>query len=733
MRGNYATWNPLDKDDGITSVTNGNLNVVTNGSNGSIKSTIAFPSGKWYWEVTSDAVNSGGTQAIGIIPQSQPPTNNMSDSGKLGYALDVSNTDRKFENGTATSYGTYTQANGAIYMLAFDQDAGKLWYGIDGTWLASGAPASGTNPSSSSISTSTAYCAAVSDNTISGTFTVNFGQRPFAYTAPSGFKALCTQNLPPVTIGATGPQGIPGVAGPAGSTGATGPAGPQGSQGIQGIQGIQGVPGPVGPAGLNWQGAWSNGGIYVADDAVSFNGASYFCINPVGPAILDPAADTANWALLASEGAQGPQGLTGAAGPQGVAGPQGIPGPNQITIDTTDILNGGSRRVLFQSVAGKVSEDARYTYNPANGNLNSTGLANTATNSAFGSNALQSSTTGQFLSAFGLGALQNNSSGGNNTAVGSYALNVNNSNNNTAVGYFALSNSNAVDNTAVGYAAGSVITTGKWNAAIGSQAMSLGTNSSTKSVAVGYKALYSATSNSVAVGFEALMSNLAIETVAVGESALRANTTGTLNTGVGFNALKLNTTGLGNTATGHRALASNVTGNNNTAFGASTLPLNTGSSNTAIGSGALTANTSGAGNLAVGVNALANNTTGTGNIAIGESSLLANSTGTDNLALGVNALSVTTSSGNIGIGTNAGSDNTIGINNILIGGSTTTQDFNNSVIIGNNAQATTDNQLVIGTLADPVGTITASVPTPDNQWLVNINGRNYLIPMEYVP
>jgi hypothetical protein len=31
----------------------------------------------------------------------------------------------------------------------------------------------------------------------------NFGQRPFAYTAPSGFKALCTQNLPTPTIGAT--------------------------------------------------------------------------------------------------------------------------------------------------------------------------------------------------------------------------------------------------------------------------------------------------------------------------------------------------------------------------------------------------------------------------------------------------------------------------------------------------------------------------------------------------
>ena len=203
VRSNYATWNPLDKDDGITSVTNGNLNVVTNGSNGSIKSTIAFPSGKWYWEVTSDTIGGAGTQAVGIIPQSQPPTNNMSDIGKLGYALDVSFSDRKFENGTATSYGTYTQANGAIYMLAFDQTSGKLWYGINGTWLASGDPATGTNASSSSIPTTTSYCAAVSDNTVSATFTVNFGQRAFAYTAPSGFKALCTQNLPPVDIGAT--------------------------------------------------------------------------------------------------------------------------------------------------------------------------------------------------------------------------------------------------------------------------------------------------------------------------------------------------------------------------------------------------------------------------------------------------------------------------------------------------------------------------------------------------
>jgi hypothetical protein len=32
----------------------------------------------------------------------------------------------------------------------------------------------------------------------------NFGQRAFAYTAPSGFKALCTQNLPEGTITTSG-------------------------------------------------------------------------------------------------------------------------------------------------------------------------------------------------------------------------------------------------------------------------------------------------------------------------------------------------------------------------------------------------------------------------------------------------------------------------------------------------------------------------------------------------
>lgn len=107
--------------------------------------------------------------------------------------------------------------------------------------------------------------------------------------------------------------------------------------GAQGPQGPQGVPGPVGPAGLNWQGAWSALGTYVADDAVGFGGASYFCIvASVGPSISDPSVDLVSWALLASQGAigpQGPQGIQGAQGPAGSGGSGTLPsGTNYQTL-----------------------------------------------------------------------------------------------------------------------------------------------------------------------------------------------------------------------------------------------------------------------------------------------------------------------------------------------------------------------------------------------------------------
>jgi hypothetical protein len=105
------------------------------------------------------------------------------------------------------------------------------------------------------------------------------------------------------------------------SIGPTGPAGPQG---------------PVGPAGLRWRGSWVSGTSYIADDAVGYNGASYFCILATS-GTSNPTVATSNWALLASQGAVGPAGPTGATGATGPQGPIGV--ATQTLQDTINLGN----------------------------------------------------------------------------------------------------------------------------------------------------------------------------------------------------------------------------------------------------------------------------------------------------------------------------------------------------------------------------------------------------------
>lgn len=104
--------------------------------------------------------------------------------------------------------------------------------------------------------------------------------------------------------------------GPIGLTGAQGPVGPTGSTGQTGPQGVPGIDGAVGPAGLNWQGLFVGGTSYILNDAVSYEGASYFCINPTTSTVT-PDLNTGDWALLAAQGANGQQGIQGAPGVSG--------------------------------------------------------------------------------------------------------------------------------------------------------------------------------------------------------------------------------------------------------------------------------------------------------------------------------------------------------------------------------------------------------------------------------
>jgi len=199
--------------------------------------------------------------------------------------------------------------------------------------------------------------------------------------------------------------------------------------------------------------------------------------------------------------------------------------------------------------------------------------------------------------------------------------------NNTAEGTDALfSLTTGTDNTAIGFDALFSNTTGSENTAIGSDAL-LSNTTGIRNAANGFAALESNTTG--------------VRNTATGRAALANNTTGNDNTGDGHDALFSNTTGIHNTATGSFALLFSTTANDNTADGYAAMLFNTiGNRNAAVGYWALYNNTTGNNNTANGYSALVNNTTGNDNIAVGNFAGSNLTTGDNNIDIGNQGVAV---------------------------------------------------------------------------------------------
>ena len=194
--GNYCVWNPLASQSGIT-LSDGNLLAsagAVNSGNARSNGTISVSSGKWYYEVT--LITAGTNDIYGIGQEQLITTYVGADAKSYGYAPEEG---VKKNNGTDTSYGS-TGTTGDVFMCAFDLDNLKVFFGKNGTWFDSSNPANGTSPAFTL--TSGVYAPVIRPYSSSGTaqLAVNFGQRAFAYSAPSGYKALCTANLDDPTI-----------------------------------------------------------------------------------------------------------------------------------------------------------------------------------------------------------------------------------------------------------------------------------------------------------------------------------------------------------------------------------------------------------------------------------------------------------------------------------------------------------------------------------------------------
>jgi hypothetical protein len=187
VRGNYNTWNPLQTLGGTGgTVSNGNLDFSIGTSQNNVASTLFVTSGKWYCEITPTAIT--GT-SIGEIT--------INDSnGNIAVGYRSTGTKDVDSYSTNAAYGA-TWTVGDTIGVAFDVDNKQV------TFYKNGTSQGAITYTGSALTTNSmgVLCAWRTSATFAGT--ANFGQRPFAYTAPSGFKALCTQNLPVPSIGAT--------------------------------------------------------------------------------------------------------------------------------------------------------------------------------------------------------------------------------------------------------------------------------------------------------------------------------------------------------------------------------------------------------------------------------------------------------------------------------------------------------------------------------------------------
>jgi hypothetical protein len=179
---NFAVLNPVAP---LTQgLTNGNLNMTGTATvYSSGRSTIAIPAGtKIYWECAATAWAGGSSFQIGMVPTTYAGGN--SGANYVG----MQGGGNTFNMGSISSIGTFALNN--VMGLAYDQAAGTLAIYKNNTLL-------GTI---SSVSTTLSFMPRLDCYTTTESGWINFGQRPFTYTPPTGFVALNTYNLPTSTI-----------------------------------------------------------------------------------------------------------------------------------------------------------------------------------------------------------------------------------------------------------------------------------------------------------------------------------------------------------------------------------------------------------------------------------------------------------------------------------------------------------------------------------------------------
>ena len=295
--GNYATGNPLFNNGNWQKA---NLDSVPESETGYNNSaTTQSANSKFYCEATIGPGDFYG--GIGLLKTDAEPVSSSEYVGTRSSDYGIGNhgfSDYRLFNASGSGNNTptgITPAAGDILQMAYDPDTSEVWFGVNGVWVLSGDPTTGSNP---------AYTVADTDYTLGTTarrsshLSINAGQRPFTYTPPNGFKTLQSANLPAASI-------------------------------ANGRDHFQAITGPGAGILTAAQTAFSNGLWWIKDRANSnqhqlvnsINGAGNVsqCPSAVNAAYAAPAGDSVAWCWNASEafsfdGSGGINGLIPVAG-----------------------------------------------------------------------------------------------------------------------------------------------------------------------------------------------------------------------------------------------------------------------------------------------------------------------------------------------------------------------------------------------------------------------------------
>ena len=202
---NYCVINPLDFTGTKPTVTNGNLQYA-NATDSLARGTLGILNEKVYWEFTQvstvDGSNPMAYGAFGLIGKLA-----HNSSAQSVYAYTDNGVAKVFERTTAAGVAvsvtpsSFTVSVSDIIQIAYDGTTGKIWIGKNNNWYDSsggqtGNPSTGANALFTLPDLTNPMVPGFEHAGAPYTVALNCGQRPFAYTPPTGFKSLNTYNLP---------------------------------------------------------------------------------------------------------------------------------------------------------------------------------------------------------------------------------------------------------------------------------------------------------------------------------------------------------------------------------------------------------------------------------------------------------------------------------------------------------------------------------------------------------